>query len=88
MRLQAMKPWNVLITDCIHMGFPELWGEGEDIVNREPYDVVSPDLVVWYSSTSSFTMQVPTESSLPLLSTPLFQSKGYEAASYETLKSR
>lgn len=31
---------------CIHMGFPELWGEGEDIVNREPYDVASPDLVV------------------------------------------
>ncbi|OQE13097.1 hypothetical protein PENFLA_c054G09892 [Penicillium flavigenum] len=31
-------------------------------------------------------MQVPTESSLPLLSTPLFQSKGYEAASYETLE--
>jgi hypothetical protein len=37
---------------CIHMGFPELWGEGEDIVNREPYDVVSPDLVVWYFSTN------------------------------------
>ncbi|CAG8904521.1 unnamed protein product [Penicillium egyptiacum] len=31
-------------------------------------------------------MPIPTESSLRLLSTPLFQSKGYEAPSYESLE--